>query len=170
MLANMSLLPNFTTDRISPAGGVTCNAMVRFLAAMFLCVCLIGCGSTQPAKSRPGAGLDESNLPSVNTTRAPAGTTPPLPLKMWNPEYPLELQKKQIEGTVLVEFVINTDGRVTKARAVEWTHPEMAQAAVDAILRSEFRPATKDGKPIAVKMAVPIAFTLAQKAASPKAK
>jgi protein TonB len=77
---------------------------------------------------------------------------------MQNPVYPSALLRQGIGGVVVVEFLVGLDGRVVEARAIRSPHDELSKAAVAAILRSEYRPAIKDGKPTTALMQVPITF------------
>lgn len=74
--------------------------------------------------------------------------TPPKPVHSENPDYPLELRSKGVQGTVVVEFTIGIDGKVTRAHAVHSPHPELAQLAVAAVQRWEYVPAQRRGRPV----------------------
>lgn len=120
---------------------------------------LLGCEAT-PAKYRPGAMLIGEDLPEAQRGAMAPGDTPPVPVRMQNPVYPFELRRQGITGTVVVEFIVGTDGKVRDAYAVTSPHEGLSKAAVAAILGSKYRPALKNGKPAAVKMQVPISFSL----------
>jgi protein TonB len=133
-------------------------------AALLVITLLGGCAAPQPAKSRPGAVLQGGDLPPVTPPRPEFGPgTPPTPIEMRNPVYPPEARKNNIEGTVVVEIVVGSDGKVREAHAVGTPDPLLAKAAVDAVLQSQFRPALKDGRPVAARMRVPITFNLKAK-------
>ena len=129
-------------------------------SVIILALFLAGCGTPQPASTRPGATLEGSDLPPVLRGNIAITDSPPVPIRMQNPFYPQELSKKGITGEVLVEFIVNSSGRVVNARAVSSPNPAMAAAAVDAVMRSEFRPGIRAGKPTATKLRVPIVFDL----------
>jgi TonB family protein len=59
------------------------------------------------------------------------------------PKYPPELQKEGIEGEVLPQFVVDSNGHVAMSsiRIVRATRPEFADAVRDVILRTRFNPA-----------------------------
>jgi protein TonB len=86
-------------------------------------------------------------------------TTPPRPTKPTKPKYPRAAFDKKVQGTVLVEIVIGTDGRVVKPRILE-SVPGLDEAALDCVRSWRFKPALKDGKPVATVARVPIAFKI----------
>ena len=85
----------------------------------------------------------------------------PEPLIQPAPRYPVALRRDGISGRVYVQFVVNTDGRVVDAHAVETTHPGFDDAAVAAVARWKFRPGVKSGQKVNTRMAVPIVFAIA---------
>lgn len=74
--------------------------------------------------------------------------------------YPPDAKRKGISGLVKVEFVVGADGKVMFARVAEGLDPEVDLAAVDAVRRSRFTPAMKEGEPVAVVMQIPVTFRL----------
>jgi protein TonB len=75
-----------------------------------------------------------------------------------SPAYPSDLRNAGIDGTVVVEFVVDTTGRVVKAEATRWSQREFADPAVRAVLRWRFEPGTIGGRKVSFRMAVPIEF------------
>jgi protein TonB len=76
------------------------------------------------------------------------------------PQYPAELRRAQIEGEVLVDFVVTSEGNVAKASAVRSSHRDFEAAAVAAVSKWKFAPGKKSGKPVNTHMQVPIGFSL----------
>src|SRR5208337_477275 len=54
------------------------------------------------------------------------------------------------------------DGRATNIRVVHALGMGLDEKAIDAVRRWKFKPAMQDGKPVAVQMAVEVAFRLYQ--------
>jgi TonB family protein len=78
-----------------------------------------------------------------------------------NPVYPSRMVEAGLEGQVSVEAVIGVDGRVVRARPTTvQAHPELAQAAVDAVRQWRFEPTLLNGAPIEVVMSVSVSFSL----------
>jgi protein TonB len=80
------------------------------------------------------------------------------------PRYPSEAQKKQLEGTVVVRYVIGTNGRVKDVEIIDPSVDKMFdEAAVEAIRRWRFRPLIKDGKRIEVVHELAVNFELVRR-------
>ena len=75
--------------------------------------------------------------------------------------YPEEAQNKGLEGTVVVEFVVNVKGVVSDVKILRGLGP-LDEAAME-VVRSlpHFTPGLENGKPVNVKYALPIRFSLA---------
>jgi TonB family protein len=84
------------------------------------------------------------------------------------PEYPKAELKARVEGKVLIEVMVKADGSVVGATVVEGIegHPDMDRAAVDAVTKWRFEPATADGVPVDMKINIPIEFRLDSKKAN----
>ncbi len=76
--------------------------------------------------------------------------------------YPRSLREENIEGTVVVSALISTSGDVVEARVVKPLHIELDQIVSNAIKRTPFEPATKNGKPTDVWISIPIVFSLSE--------
>ncbi len=79
------------------------------------------------------------------------------------PEYPRALRNANVEGTVLVQFVIDTTGRadLRSFRAIASPHTLFADAVRDAVARMRFRPARVGEHPVRVLVQQSFAFRLA---------
>lgn len=84
----------------------------------------------------------------------------PVPRFRARPQYPFEMRRAGIEGTVIVEFIVDTKGDARNAFAVRSTQREFEQAAVQAVNKWKFRPGRKGGRAVNTRMQVPIVFTL----------
>lgn len=65
------------------------------------------------------------------------------------PEYPLEAARNRTSGYATVEFTVNPDGSVSDAHVIA-SQPARVfnSAAIQAVSRSKFKPALKDGQPV----------------------
>ena len=77
-----------------------------------------------------------------------------------NPIYPAVAQSAKVQGVVILEVLIGTDGKVTNAR-VRRSVPLLDQAAIDAVMQWEFTPTLLNGQPVPVLMTMTVQFTLA---------
>jgi TonB family protein len=114
-----------------------------------------GTGNTLYFKRLTGEEVPDfynSGTGSVKLDRAPKAR------KVTTPEYPPELKSSRIEGSVEVEFMVNTDGTTSEVHVVSSTNPGFEGAAIEAILSSNFRPAQAKGKAVRTKVKIPITF------------
>jgi len=78
-----------------------------------------------------------------------------------HPVYPDSMRAAGIEGTVSLETIIGRDGGVQSARTVSGlVHPDLGQAALDAVRQWRFEPTTLNGTPVEVVMNVAVTFEL----------
>lgn len=86
---------------------------------------------------------------------------PPVPVRTVEPEYPAQARREKIEGVVNVCVWISASGEIDSATVVNEDAPrELCEAAVKAALEWRFKPATKNGVPVAVRYILPIGFSL----------
>jgi TonB family protein len=86
--------------------------------------------------------------------------TPPKATYQPEPEYPDKARKKKIQGTVMVSIVITPEGTVRDAKVMTGVDKALDQKALEAVSKWRFQPATKDGKPVALRTVVEIGFHL----------
>jgi TonB family protein len=74
-------------------------------------------------------------------------------------KYPKDALAAHIDGTVLVKFVIGTNGGVQEVEVIEGVFPSLDAEAVRVIKSSpKWKPGIKDGKPIRVTYTHPVIF------------
>ena len=84
---------------------------------------------------------------------------PPKPIRLTKPQYPQEAFVKKIEGTVVVEIVIDLTGRVVHARVVQ-SIPLLDAAAIQTVYQWVFQPAVKHGRPVSTRATAPVTFRI----------
>ena len=73
--------------------------------------------------------------------------------------YPVIAQEQEIQGSVILEFVVEKDGSIGDVKVIKSLSKECDQAAIDVVRKlPRFAPAKKQGKPVAVKFRLPIRF------------
>lgn len=75
------------------------------------------------------------------------------------PAYPPEAKAAGIQGTVVVTLIINTEGKVTDAKAISGP-PELQDCAVGYARQWEFEPVRVDGKPCQARFKLTMPFRL----------
>jgi protein TonB len=76
------------------------------------------------------------------------------------PNYPDELWKTGVEGQAVVQATINVTGDVEKAEVVSADNPAFGEAALAAVKQWKFKPASKDGEPVATDVKLPVVFSI----------
>lgn len=78
-----------------------------------------------------------------------------------NVKYPTECQAKGIQGRVIVQFIVETDGSITNARIVRGVDPLLDAEALRVVNgMPKWTPGKQNGKAVRVKYAVPLSFKL----------
>ena len=78
-----------------------------------------------------------------------------------NIKYPIQAQKKGIEGRVTVRFIVEKDGSISNVTVVRHIHPLLDKEAVRVIkAMPKWSPGMLNGKPVRVKFNIPVAFRL----------
>ena len=84
-----------------------------------------------------------------------------------NIKYPASAVKAKKQGRVIVGFIVQKDGSITHAKIVRSIDPELDAEALRVVKgMPKWTPGTQLGKPVSVKYALPVKFSL-QKDATP---
>jgi protein TonB len=85
--------------------------------------------------------------------------SPPTPVNKLPPTYPSSLLSKGIGGRVLVTCSVDETGRVIGTSIKQSSgHPDLDKAAINAVNKWKFKPATKGGRKIKATCVVPFNF------------
>jgi TonB family protein len=74
------------------------------------------------------------------------------------PGYPIELMRENVQGTVTLSAVIHSDGQVGEVEILSGVDDRLDVYARNALLRWQFLPAMRNGKPVALQAVVRIPF------------
>lgn len=81
-----------------------------------------------------------------------------------NMRYPLIAMENNIEGEVVVQFIVEKDGSITDVQVVKSVDPSLDKEAVRMVrIMPKWNAGMQQGKPVRVKYIVPIKFTLGSK-------
>ncbi len=79
--------------------------------------------------------------------------------KFVNPVYPEMARRAGLQGQVLVAFIVTREGRVAEPQVLKG--PEIFRAAaLEAVRQFQFKPAMQNDRGVAVRMTIPIRFSL----------
>lgn len=91
----------------------------------------------------------------------PGGSEALLQFLRMNVKYPASCREKNIQGRVIVSFVVDKDGSISQIEVEKSVHPLLDAEAIRVIsIMPKWNPGTQRGKPVRVKYSVPITFRL----------
>jgi TonB family protein len=109
--------------------------------------------------------IADENKTETNAIASEDKSTPehhikkPRKIRNVKPRYPRALRRQGVHGEVLLECVISKEGRVENVAPLRG-HPELVQAAIDAVRKWRYEPTLIDGKPIPVLTTITMSFKL----------
>jgi periplasmic protein TonB len=119
----------------------------------------IGGGSAPAHGAVSAAGT--AHLEVVDAPVPEQGVSSPARLaRGGTPPYPSGAREEGVEGDVVLELVLSTSGTVDSVRVVKGAGHGLDDAAVAAVRNYRFSPATKDGRPVRVRMHWTMQFRL----------
>ena len=110
--------------------------------------------------------IDEPPPPPPPSAAPPAPAAPaiadndaPVPISQPPPNYPREALNRNIGGTVRVRVRVAADGSVERMDvAASSGNRFLDRAAMEAVRRWKFKPATRGGQPVSAEVIVPLEF------------
>lgn len=97
---------------------------------------------------------------ALGPTLALAESVDPQLLKGDKPSYPAAARASGVQGTVIVEALIDEKGRVYAADVVQSVNQKLDEATLAAISTWTFSPAMEDGQPTMKVVRIPVNFNL----------
>jgi TonB family protein len=83
-------------------------------------------------------------------------------------KYPSQAMRDGVQGRVMVEFVVNRDGKVSDVRVVKGVSEELNAEAVKVISASpKWKPGKLNGEKVRCSITVPVEFRLEKKSSKP---
>lgn len=81
-------------------------------------------------------------------------------------KYPQEAVEKGIQGSVMVGFIIDKEGKMTNVEIVKGVHPLLDEQALKVVSASpKWRPGRRSGQKVSTSMTIPVEFRLEKKSA-----
>lgn len=119
----------------------------RFLALTAL-LCLTGLALAQTQADQPAKPM---------RVRISQGLATKNKIHDVQPKYPIEARESGIEGTVLLQATIDTEGKIINLKIIQG-HPVLNKAAYDAVSQWRYKPYTINGQPVEVETSIKIEF------------
>lgn len=131
------------TERGVDEGGQAVDAVLRFVRP----------GAT-------GSGIQPATPPGV--FRAGPGVTIPRILREVRPQYTSDAMRAKIQGSVVLECVVKTDGTVSDVRVIRSLDATygLDQEAIKAAKQWVFTPGTRNGEPVPVMVSIELTFAI----------
>jgi len=79
-----------------------------------------------------------------------------------NLQYPEKAKQNDVQGTVIIQFVVNREGKVVKAKVVRSVNPELDEEALRVVNSSpKWTPGQQRNMPASVAFTLPVMFIIA---------
>lgn len=112
-------------------------------------------------RSQPqAAGDGEAKAAEIPLARIGKGVTIPKVILPKDPPFSEEARRAKYQGTATLMLVVDKTGQVQNIRIVRPLGMGLDQKAVETVAKWQFHPATKDGEPVSVELAVEVDFHL----------
>jgi periplasmic protein TonB len=119
-----------------------------------------GTGSGVGEGTGPGVGPGSGGGTGGGPYRPGSGITPPGLLHEVKPDYTEEARSRGIEGEVVLEIVVRSDGSVGNVRILRGLGAGLDQRASEAVRQWRFSPARRHGSPVDVMVEVAVEFRI----------
>ncbi len=107
-----------------------------------------------------GSDISGPGVVSDQPYKLTAAIARPVLLTRVEPVYPEAARRIHLAGTVILQTVIDENGRVTNVEVIKGLGFGLQQAAIDAVSRWRFEPATMNGRPVKVFFNLTVQFSL----------
>jgi len=129
--------------------------MIRYLASVPLLIYLQGCAADRPPVRPPldinRAAFEQQML--QRTLPAPPDAHLDAPLRLTHvsvPDYPMDLMRAGVQGTVAFRFCIEPDGSIRDVEIERSPHQKLSTLIRYTVGTWKFQPPLRDGVPVRV--------------------
>ena len=137
------------------------RSLLRVSVMLLLSCAMVLAQEGQPKATPPAPALTVLvDGVSEPVYRVRDGVKPPRPTYSPAPECSEEARSSRVQGAVMLGIIVTSAGRPTHIRVLQSLGSGLDEKAVEAVSQWKFKPATKDGKPVAVEIAVEVNFNL----------
>lgn len=130
--------------------------MKSWIIAALMVGCLAGCESTEGLQAispvRNEVKFTGNYVPASEVDQ------PPTVVEQTAPDFPAVMRKARIDGKVILALIVSATGKPEQVQVEQATHPLFADAALAAVRHWRFKPAMKDGHPVASSFSLPLEF------------
>jgi len=97
--------------------------------------------------------------PERKIVRVGGDVKPPVPISTPQPNYPPVAKAAHVDGLVVIDAIIDEDGNVVQARAVEGP-PLLVAAALEAVAKWKYAPTYLNGQAVSIRTHIQVMFRL----------
>ncbi len=115
---------------------------------------------TRGTQAKAASVLRAGSQGSGRTFRLGGINSPPVPIHKPDPEYTAEARAARIQGSVILKVIIGEDGTTSDIQVVRGLDPGLDAKAVECVRTWRFRPAMKQGRPVAFPANIEMNFRL----------
>jgi TonB family protein len=116
--------------------------------------------TTTPAPVTDGSKEANKDTAEVVERVHPPQVTAPKPVHTPEPEYNEFAREFRMRGIVVVSIIVDKNGAVMRPQIVRPIGFGLDEQAITAVRGWKFKPSLRDGKPVAVEMAVEVSFNI----------
>ena len=107
-----------------------------------------------------GTGPGEGGGIDREVFRVGGGVSAPQVIFKVDPEYTEQARKAKLQGTVVLNLLVQRDGTVRNVRVVQSLDLGLDEKAIEAVQKWRFRPGMKSGEPVDVAAIIEVTFRL----------
>ena len=119
-----------------------------------------GTGTGIGSGTGPGVGEGSGGGTGGGVYRAGGAVTAPRLVSQIRPTYTADALARRIQGSVVLEMIVTSEGSPAHLRIVRSLDPELDQLALDAVAQWKFEPGKLSGRPVSVLVTVVLDFTI----------
>jgi TonB family protein len=116
-------------------------------------------GGDGPGHGR-GVGPGDEAGKGGNAFRMGKGVTPPRVIYQTDPDFSEEARKAKYQGNCVLGLIVDASGRPTRIRVLNALGMGLDEKAIESVKNWKFEPGKKDGRDVAVEIAVEVDFHL----------
>lgn len=137
--------------------------MKKFLASLALFFCIFFCSAQTDTAKKVNKSANDKDKTYAKVEREssfPGGERAWINFLQQNLEYPAKAIRKNIQGTVVVQFIVNADGTLSDFQAISGPE-ELWKSAINLLKKSpNWNPAFQYGKYVRSYKKQPIVYAL----------
>lgn len=140
---------------------ISFKRVYRLMCFMVIAIYLVGCATSSPEKTRETSPepLPQEEQADKEDYVVAAEEMPRLK-SIGKINYPDRARKAGIEGTVIVQFIVNKQGEIEYPEVRKGIGGGCDEEAIRIVKEAEFVPGRRGGVPVRVQYSLPIKFEL----------